>query len=386
MKNNKGFTLVELLAVIVVLAIILAIALPGILGVISKSREDAYLRQKDMIIDVAKKYVTQFSTNMNWNNNTAIISLSNIQNEGLIDDPLKNPKGGIIDSATRIVITLADGTVNYDVSVTDELKYQFTPDNANANGASGTFKYKNGSNYYIGANPNNWIQFGQVSSSNSTPLLWRIIKSDEEGIKIIYEGVKNGVNAPTQNGVAFLSRWDSFGSNKNKWENSTTLYVDLANWWNNLYANEKNKYIKSINWCIGQAYNASGTTITDFKNNECKSQLLSSGDYLGLTTKQTSAGMILASDYLSTSGSALCSTVDNTNCGANNFLFKTSYWYWTITASGFSQSSVWIAFSEGYIGGYDAYYEGSVRPVINLKSNILYDTGAGTLASPYKIK
>ena len=41
MKNKKGFTLVELLAVIVILAVILAVAVPVVLGVINKSREDA---------------------------------------------------------------------------------------------------------------------------------------------------------------------------------------------------------------------------------------------------------------------------------------------------------------------------------------------------------
>jgi type IV pilus assembly protein PilA len=38
MKKNKGFTLVELLAVIVILAIILAIAIPGIGLIINNSK------------------------------------------------------------------------------------------------------------------------------------------------------------------------------------------------------------------------------------------------------------------------------------------------------------------------------------------------------------
>lgn len=56
MKNNKGFTLVELLAVIVVLAIILAIAVPRVINVIVSARSESlgnfaqivtkYLKQK----------------------------------------------------------------------------------------------------------------------------------------------------------------------------------------------------------------------------------------------------------------------------------------------------------------------------------------------------
>ena len=39
MKNNKGFTLVELLTVIVILAIILAIAVPGISKILEGQRK-----------------------------------------------------------------------------------------------------------------------------------------------------------------------------------------------------------------------------------------------------------------------------------------------------------------------------------------------------------
>ena len=49
-KNRKGFTLVELLAVIVILAIILAIAIPGITGIISNAKVSAFESDAKMII------------------------------------------------------------------------------------------------------------------------------------------------------------------------------------------------------------------------------------------------------------------------------------------------------------------------------------------------
>ena len=50
MKNNKGFTLVELLTVIVILAIILAIAVPGISKIIEGSKKGAFEADAKMLI------------------------------------------------------------------------------------------------------------------------------------------------------------------------------------------------------------------------------------------------------------------------------------------------------------------------------------------------
>jgi type IV pilus assembly protein PilA len=49
-RNKKGFTLVELLAVIVILAIILAIAIPSITGLIDNQRRSAFESNVKMII------------------------------------------------------------------------------------------------------------------------------------------------------------------------------------------------------------------------------------------------------------------------------------------------------------------------------------------------
>ena len=49
MKNNKGFTLVELLAVIVIMGILMMIAIPSITKTIEKSRKDSF-------VDIAKSY------------------------------------------------------------------------------------------------------------------------------------------------------------------------------------------------------------------------------------------------------------------------------------------------------------------------------------------
>lgn len=56
-KNEKGLTLIELLAVIVILGIIAAIAIPSIGSIIQKSKEDAVKSDAITVLNAAKNYV-----------------------------------------------------------------------------------------------------------------------------------------------------------------------------------------------------------------------------------------------------------------------------------------------------------------------------------------
>lgn len=56
--KNKGFSLIELLAVLVLLAIIATISLPGIVGTLNTSKEKAYESQKKIIEDATRRWIT----------------------------------------------------------------------------------------------------------------------------------------------------------------------------------------------------------------------------------------------------------------------------------------------------------------------------------------
>ncbi|MED3962199.1 prepilin-type N-terminal cleavage/methylation domain-containing protein [Niallia taxi] len=57
-KNEKGLTLIELLAVIVILGIIAAIAIPSIANIIEKSRFDAIKADAVQILNGAQTYIS----------------------------------------------------------------------------------------------------------------------------------------------------------------------------------------------------------------------------------------------------------------------------------------------------------------------------------------
>lgn len=59
LKKEKGFTLVELLAVIVILGIIVAIAIPAIGNIIDRASGDADTAEVQLILDAARLYDVQ---------------------------------------------------------------------------------------------------------------------------------------------------------------------------------------------------------------------------------------------------------------------------------------------------------------------------------------
>lgn len=88
--NKKGFTFVELMAVVVVLAIIALIAVPNVLKIMKDTNQTKYDR---IIKDMENAAETKFySDKMTLNiGGTICITISQLQASGLIDSDLKNP-------------------------------------------------------------------------------------------------------------------------------------------------------------------------------------------------------------------------------------------------------------------------------------------------------
>ncbi len=59
MKKEKGFTLVELIATIVIIGLIALFALPQVLNQYSNHTEELSKQQEDMIVETARSYVLE---------------------------------------------------------------------------------------------------------------------------------------------------------------------------------------------------------------------------------------------------------------------------------------------------------------------------------------
>lgn len=125
---NKGFTLVELLAVLFILSVITIVAVPNVVNTNKNSKEDEEKQFKKTIENAAEVYVETHLENQEVINlkqgGTYCIPLSKLlpssdtnQGAGLISQNLKDPDGNPITSLTSSVSVLAtkvDGEIKYE--------------------------------------------------------------------------------------------------------------------------------------------------------------------------------------------------------------------------------------------------------------------------------
>lgn len=83
-NNNKGFTLVELLAVIVILAIIVIIAVPNMTNQIRQSEEETQNVLNRKIENAAHLYAAKYYANKLIGSEQVSFTLTDLQNDGLI--------------------------------------------------------------------------------------------------------------------------------------------------------------------------------------------------------------------------------------------------------------------------------------------------------------
>ena len=122
-RKQNAFTLVELLAVIVILAIVLIIAVPGVLSIINKTKDNALDRQIDMIKEAARLYVISDS-DVTWvgqSTKMTTVTLDTLKIKGYLDQKMMDPKTKKEITCAKTVITKMGSKYDYDVILCDQV-------------------------------------------------------------------------------------------------------------------------------------------------------------------------------------------------------------------------------------------------------------------------
>lgn len=114
---KKGFTLIELIAVILLLGVLSVIAVASIDRVLKENKEKAYNTQIENIKSSTEVWIGKHIFEMPSNNSEyIIITLKDLKDDGLVSDDITNPMTKEqFDNSLQIKITVNNN--NYDIEI-----------------------------------------------------------------------------------------------------------------------------------------------------------------------------------------------------------------------------------------------------------------------------
>ena len=429
--KEKAFTLVELLAVIIILGVLSVLIVPKAIKTLNDSEQKTNIASAEGLLKAAKYKYQDDEMNGKISENITIDYTTNT-NIDLLDFNGKQPEKGQ-------VIIRSNGNVGMFVKIGDNCYFKnynslditVTPYSEETCGqsikivTSGDGLYESatepGRLIYRGLNPNNYIYLKEDGINDT---LYRIVSYETDGtIKVIRD---DRISKDGDNFIEFdiqnsrPNPPNTFcGNICNVWGNQNTMlhngtpmgdnfrYIyyesDSATTFTdslsgtvtsdstlNTYLNSTwlptflDKYIDNHTWNVGALYDTYETSPLGFTKSKQTEQQL---QWIG------KVGLLTITEYAEASTNTGCigmmSGIDPLPCGGNSNWTAKEYNQWSITAEipYFANGlyHVWIMSPWGTIHYHSArHLDVSARPAFYLKANVNL-TGEGTELNPYRI-
>lgn len=396
--KKEGFTLVELLAVIVIIGIIYLIVFPSVTSFIDKSKEKSYNIQVDLIEKASKKWVVDNTDELlkkdPYHLNNINLTLTTLKKDGYLQDEfIENPKTKKIMTGCVVVsyqsnknqyeYTYKDGLDSYsknevkDIKQAEEMaacdnekgyiytyfknnnKLEKTSGNKNSNGDdiklseifADTLISKTDSGlenlgdeyFFQGLNPTNYVKIDGYDT------IWNVlsINTSDKTIKLV-------ASAKTINSVFIASSPFNASSYESSSDLKTTLEAKINEISTNVIKNESEFKVGNI---------------SDINKDL---DIISSEEGQNIFTGKI--GIITASEYLKTK-----------NSNGNTYLSSTSGTAWTMN---FSNDNHVIINTDGNLTtAANDTTSRFVYPTIVINANVIKKSGTGTsTADPYVIE
>ena len=321
-EKNKGFTLVELLAVIVILALIALIATPIILNVINDAKKQAAKDSAYGYMDAVEKYIVS-SELEDKSIKDGTYRVEDLNSMGV------SVKGSIPDNGN---IEIKNKEVKrYDIGIDG-----YVVSNGKVGKVSTTKSFKNGTEVYY--NP----VLGEKCESNEEGCMKWYVFNDKEG--------NATVNVILDHNTTARVAWNSTGNNSEMKEVKTKLEEDTKDWKNTARLITANEVAK-----------ITGNTGFDATQLGQDWFYLDSNNQTQTATSTNKSKYAWLFDYTSGCTSYGCNTSDSSNYG-----------YWTSSPSKDNSTYAWRVDFNGILYCYTVTRaDNGVRPVITIsKSNI----------------
>lgn len=124
----KGFTLIEIMAVITIIGILALITIPSVDSIIKSSKKDAYEIQKKEILTGLKNWASSHTLTLPaTEGETETVTIGQLKTAGFIDVETKNPINNLcFSNDTILVITRTKNSYTYTFQDEDNLEFTET--------------------------------------------------------------------------------------------------------------------------------------------------------------------------------------------------------------------------------------------------------------------